>query len=73
MSRDDAIRLDMLDCPTAWAIQRRGGLDHDPQCSSLPDAVPGMSGPHFLCDCKAVEREWERLVAASSPASGGEA
>lgn len=50
-----------LDYPMAWAIQREVGetLDHDPHCSSVPGWHP-MSGPAFLCDCGAVEREWER-------------
>ena len=50
-----------LDYPTAWAIQSEVGaqLEHDPKCSAVPGHHP-MSGPHFLCDCGAVEREWER-------------
>lgn len=53
--------LDFLDYPTAWAIQREVGtsLEHDPKCSSVPGHHP-MSGPAFLCDCGAVEREWYR-------------
>jgi hypothetical protein len=54
------IRLDMLDYPSAWAIQRRGGLEHHPRCSSVPGWDP-ISGPHFLCDCGAVVKEWESL------------
>ena len=50
-----------LDYPTAWAIQKEVGatLDHHPRCSSVPGWHP-MSGPGFLCDCGAVEREWKR-------------
>lgn len=50
-----------LDFPTAWAIQREVGasLAHHPRCSSVPGWDP-ISGPHFLCDCGAVEKEWER-------------
>lgn len=45
----------------AWEIQRTVGpsLDHDPKCSSVPGHHP-FSGPALLCDCGAVEREWER-------------
>lgn len=56
-----AIRLDMLDFPTAWEIQRRG-VEHNPRCSSVPGWSP-ISGPALLCDCGAVETEWRRLVA----------
>lgn len=50
-----------LDFPTAWAIQREVGesLVHDPKCSSVPGWC-AMSGPGLLCDCGAVDREWER-------------
>lgn len=56
------LRFDMLDFPTAWAIQKdRGGeLDHHKNCSSVPGWYP-LAGPGFLCDCGAVEKEWERL------------
>lgn len=52
-----------LDYPTAWKIQKGFGetLDHHPRCSSVPGWHP-MSGPAFLCDCGAVEREWERRL-----------
>jgi hypothetical protein len=54
-----------LDYPTAWAIQREVGpsLTHHPRCSSVPGWDP-ISGPHMLCDCGAIEREWERRRAA---------
>lgn len=55
------IRTDMLDFPTAWAIQRRGGLTHHPRCSSVPGWHP-MSGPGFLCDCGAVPDAWKLAV-----------
>lgn len=50
-----------LDYPTAWAIQKEVGpdLEHHPRCSSVPGWSP-ISGPGFLCDCGAVEREWAR-------------
>ena len=56
------VRDDFLDFPTAWSIQRRRGeyLGHHPRCSSVPGWDP-ISGPAFLCDCGAVEREWRRL------------
>lgn len=47
------MRFDMLDYPTAWEIQNKGGLKHHPKCSSVSHA--------FLCDCGAVESEWRRL------------
>lgn len=51
-----------IDYPTAWAIQRERGttLPHHPKCSSVPGHDP-LSGPGFLCDCGAVEREWQRI------------
>jgi hypothetical protein len=54
-----------LDYPTAWAIQKEvsPALDHDPRCSSVP-GWHKLSGPGLLCDCGAVEREWERRNAA---------
>lgn len=59
-----------LDFPTAWAIQREVGatLTHHPRCSSVPGWDP-ISGPHMLCDCGAVEKEWERRQTASPPAA----
>lgn len=54
------IRTDMLDFPTAWKIQRECQLEHHANCSSVPGWHP-MSGPGLLCDCGAVEHEWERL------------
>jgi hypothetical protein len=54
------MRFDMLDFPTAWEIQKRGGLEHHPRCSSVPGWSP-ISGPGLLCDCGAVNAEWERL------------
>lgn len=60
------MRTDFLDYPTAWAIQNEVGptLDHHEKCSSFPgwQAMRAMGGPAFLCDCGAVEREWERRV-----------
>ena len=55
-----AIKPDILDYPTAWAIQREGGLEHHPRCSCVPGWDP-ISGPSFLCDCGAVIEEWKRL------------
>lgn len=50
-----------LDYPTAWAIQEEVGetLEHHPRCSSVPGWC-SISGPAFLCDCGAVEKEWRR-------------
>lgn len=75
MSRPKFVALDFsgvrihdgtdLDYPTAWAIQKEVGesLDHHPKCSSVPGWSP-ISGPGLLCDCGAVEREWERRRAS---------
>lgn len=68
MSIPESIRQPMLKCkdyldfPTAWAIQEDRGtrLVHHVNCSSVPGWNP-MSGPFFLCDCGAVEKEWKRL------------
>jgi hypothetical protein len=60
VSEIDVTAYDFLDFPTAWAIQRAGGLDHHPRCSSVPGWDP-ISGPGFLCDCGAIEAEWKRL------------
>lgn len=50
-----AIRLDMLDFPTGWAIQRRG-LEHlHPKCSAV------QTDGAFLCDCGAIEAAWHLL------------
>lgn len=57
----------VLDFPTAWAIQNRGGLEHHPRCSSVSGWHP-LSGPALLCDCGAVRREWERQRALRAPA-----
>ena len=54
------MRFDMLDYPTAWEIQNKGGLTHLERCSSVP-GWHSLSGPALLCDCGAIEREWERL------------
>lgn len=58
-----SLRFDVLDFPTAWAIQNdRGEKLHraGQKCSSNPGWHP-LAGPGFLCDCGAVENEWERL------------
>jgi hypothetical protein len=47
---------DSFDFPTAWDVQRRGGLQHDKACSSVRHKA-------FLCDCGAVRDEYERLRA----------
>jgi len=54
------ISLDMLDYPTAWAIQETADLKHGDRCSSVPGWDP-LSGPMWLCDCGAVEAHWEQL------------
>jgi len=65
----DIIAELMARCPdypdylTAWAIQKDNGskLEHHPRCSSVPRWSP-LSGPMLLCDCGAVEAEWQRLT-----------
>ena len=62
---------DYLDFPTGWRIQRECQLEHDARCSSVPGWDP-ISGPHFLCDCGALEREFQRLrLIARTPDTGG--
>lgn len=58
---DPQIRTDMLDFPTAWRVQQRGGFEHQPRCSCVP-GWHAMSGPGFLCDCGAVEAQWRKLI-----------
>lgn len=67
------MRTDFLDYPTAWAIQNEVGptLDHDRFCSSVP-GWDRLSGPALLCDCGAVEREWERRVRLNDGTVSGE-
>lgn len=59
------MRFDMLDYPTAWEIQRTTNLSHLERCSSVP-GWHDSAGPMWLCDCGAVNREWERLKAQSA-------
>lgn len=60
-----------LDYPTAWAIQKEVGetLEHHPRCSSVPGWC-SLSGPGILCDCGAVEREYERRLADTADKQG---
>lgn len=66
------MRTDFLDYPTAWAIQNEVGptLDHHENCSSVP-GWHAMSGPAFLCDCGAVQREWKRRCAQYDDGDNG--
>lgn len=49
------VREDFLDFPTAWRILRESpDLEHHLRCSY--EQTDGA----LLCDCGAVEREWER-------------
>lgn len=57
------MRTDVIDFPTAWAIQRRIPLLHMDACSSVPGGHP-LAGPAFLCDCGAVSDAWKRRVNA---------
>jgi hypothetical protein len=68
------VRTDYLDYPTAWAIQDEVGpsLDHGARCSSVPGWC-SISGPAFLCDCGAVEKEWQRRVAQQPTGQGMQA
>lgn len=48
---------DFIDFPTAWWIND-GLTEHlDPRCSAVQTAA-------FLCDCGAIQAEWERRRAA---------
>ena len=56
----------IFDFPTAWAIQRKGGLTHHERCSCVPGWDP-ISGPGFLCDCGSVIAEFKRLKEDNLP------
>jgi hypothetical protein len=60
----DKIRLDMLDYPTAWEIQRRGVEHTDPRCSAV------QTDGGMLCDCGAVQAAWEKHRAADAREQG---
>jgi hypothetical protein len=49
----------MDDVEALWAIQAEVGpsLPHTLRCSSTVPGWHPMCGPHFLCDCGAVEDE----------------
>lgn len=54
-SNHASVREDFLDFPTAWRIlEESPELAHDPRCSYE------QTDGGLLCDCGAVEREWER-------------
>lgn len=67
MSVEDGI----LDYPTAWAIQKEAELKHLPNCSSVPGWHP-LSGPSLLCDCGAVEKEFDRRTHNDQPSSAAD-
>jgi hypothetical protein len=52
------VREDFLDFPTAWRIAREGVAHTDPRCSYV------QTSGGLLCDCGAIEAEWERRVTA---------
>lgn len=50
-----------IDFPTGFAIARNAPhLEHDPKCSEV------TTDGAFLCDCNAIVREWERIVAEAA-------
>jgi hypothetical protein len=49
-----------LDFPSAFAIARNAELTHDPKCSEA------QTGGALLCDCDAVQREYDRIVAKAA-------
>jgi hypothetical protein len=51
------VREDMLDFPTGWRLAREGVTHTDPRCSYV------QHDGGFLCDCGAIETEWQRRVA----------
>lgn len=61
----EPVRVDFIDYPTGWRIQREGLTGHDDRCSAL-------HGP-FLCDCAALPLEWGRRVEAQTGAYPTEA
>lgn len=48
------------DYPAGWAIQQTRMIEHHPRCSSVPGWHP-LSGPALLCDCGAIEKEFQRI------------
>lgn len=70
----DVTRLDFIDFPMGWALQAEIGTaapPHDPRCSCVPGHHP-LSGPGFLCDCGAIQREWcSRREALGLSTEGG--
>ena len=59
------VREDFLDFPTAWRITNEG-VDHtSPRCSYV------QTEGALLCDCGAIQTEWERRVAQQKEADRG--
>ncbi len=58
----EPVREDFLDFPTAWRIANEGVEHTDPRCSYV------QHNGGFLCDCGAIQVEWERRVAAQKAA-----
>jgi hypothetical protein len=58
----DVTRWNFLNFSVAWKIQKSYGteLEHHPRCSSVKGWDP-INGSAFLCDCGAIETEFERL------------
>jgi hypothetical protein len=58
----DVRRHDFIDFPLAWALQRDIGNSsppHNKRCSCVA-GWHAMSGPGFLCDCGAIQKEWRK-------------
>lgn len=47
--------LPYIDYPTAWAIQRAGGINHQAACSAQ------QTGGAMLCDCNGLVYKWADL------------
>ena len=65
MNKFDKITLEVTDrltFPDAWKIQKNCLLDHDVKCSASIFNPSPLSGPHFLCDCGAVENKFAEIV-----------
>ena len=54
------VNRNVLDFPTAFAVQRNAELTHDPKCSNI------QTDGALLCDCAAVEREYDRIIAEAA-------
>lgn len=50
------VREDFIDFPTGWRLQCEGLTHTDQRCSAV------QTNGAMLCDCDALQAEWERRV-----------